>query len=553
MSNLSDITSTLKSERTTATPSTDILLNGLLRSERDSWHFYIAMSCLCLLNLVAAWDATSLPITLLTITAALKGTALQAFWLGISFLIPAAVLQPFYGSLSAIFGRKPIILVALIFFSAGAVLCAVSNSFTAMIFGRSIQGIGAGGIYALSNIIVTDIAPNEERSKCLATIGAMWAIGGITGPILGGALAQNGHWRWIFWINLPFGGTIAVVIAAFLHLQSEDGNMLGKMKKVDWLGCFLLTGSLTSLLIAVTWGGIVGPRNTWRTMLPVEIGLVGFMFFLIWTWFNPGENYIALNWSTSPTSICAYFGTMVHGMVLWSALYLMPLYFQATRKQSPLEVGISLLPWLSIVGLFALAAAVFVNRTYQYCPAIWLGWALSTFGIALFILFTRSTPASTWAGLSILSGIGLGILAPALALTCQAPYRSKEIPTAIGLHSFFHGLGRVLGVAVGSAVFQKELLRNMLQQPDIERSALDFTQNAVGLVKTIQKISGGDDTLKFILMNTYVHSLRTVWIVMAACAGAASLLGLICTRAYPPQRETGRSKAINTKTFDEER
>lgn len=124
----------------------------------------------------------------------LHGTGVEAFWAGTSFLLTATVFQPTFASLSHVFGRKPLLLLALTFFTVGAIICALSNNFTAMLLGRSIQGVGGGGISALTYVIVTDMVTLKDRGKWFGLISMMWAFGSVCGPIIGGAFAQKASW-----------------------------------------------------------------------------------------------------------------------------------------------------------------------------------------------------------------------------------------------------------------------------------------------------------------------------------------------------------------------
>lgn len=150
--------------------------------------FYLAWISLCIVVLMAALDATSLSVALARIATVLHGTAIEAFWAGTSFLLTATVFQPVIGSLSNIFGRKPLVLASLVFFFVGAIVASVAPSGHGMgtlLVGRSIQGIGGGGIIVLSEIIPTDLVPLRQRGAYLSTIGAMWAVGSVSGPLIG--------------------------------------------------------------------------------------------------------------------------------------------------------------------------------------------------------------------------------------------------------------------------------------------------------------------------------------------------------------------------------
>jgi MFS family permease len=124
----------------------------------------------------------------------LHGTAIQAFWAGTSFLLTSTVFQPTFASLSHVFGRREVLLVGLTFFTVGAITAALSKDFTALLVGRSIQGVGAGSISTLTYVIVTDMVSLKERGKWFSLITLMWAFGSVTGPVVGGALAEHASW-----------------------------------------------------------------------------------------------------------------------------------------------------------------------------------------------------------------------------------------------------------------------------------------------------------------------------------------------------------------------
>ena len=212
--------------------------------------------------------------------------------------------------------------------------------------------------------------------------------------------------------------------------------------------------------------------------------------------------------------------------------------------------------WSCAVGFFALTTAVLINRSSRFRPVTWLGWILTTLGISLLVLLTKSSSDTTCAGLFIIAGVGLGISAPALVLAAVAPATNEELSTAVGLHSFSHCLGRAFGVAMGGTIFQNKLLLNFLKHQDLERPALTFTRDAIAFITSIQTMPGTPGSLKSVLVNAYVDSIRFAWIVLAALAGAATLLCLAGIRAVPALRnDTDDSTDFShqMKTVDEER
>ncbi|KAF2760573.1 MFS general substrate transporter [Pseudovirgaria hyperparasitica] len=506
-------------------------------SGSKGWRFYAAFGSLCLVNLVCALDATSLAVALPIIAEKLNGSAIEAFWAGTSFLLTATVFQPTFASLSHIFGRTDMLLLALTLFTIGAIVGGVAHNFTVLLAGRCIQGMGGGGISALTYVIATDLVSLRERGKYFGLITMMWALGSVTGPVIGGAFAQDVSWRWIFWINLPFCGISYVTIPLFLRLKRKEGSILGKLKQVDWIGSFLFIASLTSFLIPITWGGIMYPWTHWRTLTPLLAGGFGLVLFMLWSKFLSIEPILRGSMFKDPEALTTYFATTVHGICLWSALYYMPLYFETAKGYSPIKSGIALFPWTFTTAPAAGIVGVLIARTGRYRWGIWSGWALSTVGIALLVLYKVDTPTAMWVGIGIISGAGVGVLYSAMSFAIQASSSAADLPFAAALYSFFRNFGQMLGVAVGGTIFQNEMKRNIEGIPALASSAAALSKDASSLVQLIKSWPASQAVVKAELIVAYVDSLRTIWIVMAALAGLAFVLSAIFTKGKSLERE----------------
>nr|XP_036574733.1 major facilitator superfamily transporter [Colletotrichum truncatum]KAF6781198.1 major facilitator superfamily transporter [Colletotrichum truncatum] len=161
------------------------------------------MATISIISLMVALDATILVPVLPELAHDLDGSATDAFWAGTSYLLSCAVFQPLIGALSDIFGRKELLLVSLFFFTLGTLICApIAHDFTAMLAGRSLQGIGGGGIITMGQIIFADIVPLRLRPKYFTFVLGAWALGSVLGPLIGGLFGQRATWRWCFYINV---------------------------------------------------------------------------------------------------------------------------------------------------------------------------------------------------------------------------------------------------------------------------------------------------------------------------------------------------------------
>lgn len=190
------------------------------------------------------------------------------------------MFQPSWASFSHIIGRKPVLLVALVFFTIGAIIASVATNSAVLLVGRSVQGIGGGGLVALTYVIVTDIVTLRERGKWFALISLQWAVGSVVGPVIGGAIAESPDWRWIFWLNMPFCVVGFVAIPVCLRLTHKVGTIFEKLKAFDWFGSFLFIASLTSFLIPLTWGKSQGIQYVMNSLMKTQAvssltGIVG--------------------------------------------------------------------------------------------------------------------------------------------------------------------------------------------------------------------------------------------------------------------------------------
>ncbi|KAH3393315.1 hypothetical protein KXW79_002947 [Aspergillus fumigatus] len=504
----------------------------------------LAFFTLSVLTLMVALDGTSISVALPTITQDLKGTAIEAFWSGTSFLLCSTVFQPNFASFSSIFGRRPLVLVALAFFFVGTVVAAVAKNFTYLLVGRSIQGVGGGGLIALSEVIVTDLVPLRLRGQYFGILSAMWSVGSVTGPILGGGFAQDVSWRWIFYINFPFIGVGTLAILLFLKLNIIPTSLAEKLRKIDFVGTVLFVGSLASFLIPLTWGGVLYPWNSWRTLVPLIIGACGLAVFAYYEVRFAADPIIPPTIFQNRTATVSFLGSLLQGLVLWCALYYLPLYYEAVKEYSPIVSGVALFPETFTVAPSAMVVGILTTRWGHYRWAIWLGWLLSTLGVGLicFIKVDMSIPA--WIFLNIVPGIGLGLLFPSLGFAIQASATSDTLAIAVGMFSFFRAMGQAIGVAIGGVVFQNRMYHNLLQYPSLAPRASEYSQDAAGLVQVIREMPAGAE--KLMLQTAYTDSLRIVWAVCCAVCGVGLLTSLL-TESYDLNRALESNQTLRSE------
>ncbi|KAF8470174.1 major facilitator superfamily domain-containing protein [Kalaharituber pfeilii] len=510
---------------------------------------YIIIVTLCIITLGIALDATSLSVALPIMAEKLGGSAIEAFWSGTSFLLTQTVFQPSYAAFSHIFGRKPLMLIALVLFTAGSIIAAVANNFTVIIIGRSIQGFGAGGVISLTEIVFTDIVPLRERGKYFGFMQMMWAIGSVTGPIVGGSFAQEVSWRWIFYINLPFSAIGFILVPIFLKLHYKAEDLATKLKRVDWVGTFLFIASATSQLIPLTWGGVMYPWDHWRTLVPLLLGSAGLVAFVFYEIYVPAEPMVRLSIFKNRTTVVNYAGTAIHGTILWCLLYYLPLYYEGVKDLSPVMSGVACFPLTLTIAPISIVIGVTVSVTGRFRWAIWLGWVLATAGAGILVLLEPQTTTVQWIFMTLTIGLGTGILFPGTMMAVQSSVRSEDVSYAVAMFSFFRSWGQSFGVAIGGVIFQNSLERELRKFPLLKEIAGEYAKDAVAVVQVIKKMPHGTPGREE-LVHSYAEALQVVWMALIGFSALGLILSLF-TEKRSLDRELNTEHGLRTK--DEKR
>lgn len=321
-------------------------------------------------------------------------------------------------------------------------------------------------------------------------------------------------------INLPIVGVGLVGIVFFLKLSLRERSIGEKLRDLDYVGLVLFTASTTAFLIPTTWGGTQYAWGSWRTLVPLCLGAAGIVGFVLWEINTKGPKLIPMSIFRNFSTTALYFCSFIHGLLLFSIVYYMPEWFQAVKGYSPLMSGVAALPQNATCVPCAVAVGVIVGKTGRYRWAIWLGWATTTLGMGLLIYLRVQTSIPAWIFLTIVSGIGIGLLFPSIALAVQASTPPEEAATASTLVIWFRVFGSSLGVAIGGVIFQNRFEAELASVQPSGSISGDLPKNVVLLIEYIKRLPSGDPQRE-LLREILAKSFRVVWIatcVFAACA-----------------------------------
>ena len=244
---------------------------------------------LMLAMFLSALDQTIVATALATIGRAYANVENLA-WIVTAYLLAATVVTPLYGKLSDIYGRRPVLLIGITIFVIGSVACALAPTMPALVASRAIQGLGGGGLIAMSQTIVGDAVSPRERGRYQGYFGAVFATSSIAGPVLGGVFAEHLHWSFIFWINVPLGLlALGITGRALKALPRHE-----RPHELDFLGAALMVTATISLLLALNWGGTRYPWSSAQILGLLGAAVVLFALFF-WRIATAAEPFVPLS------------------------------------------------------------------------------------------------------------------------------------------------------------------------------------------------------------------------------------------------------------------
>ena len=407
-----------------------------------------------------------------------------------------------------------------------------------LIIGRAIQGVGGGGLEALSEIVLTDMTTLKERALWTGVLGFVWAAGSVMGPLLGAVFSEYASWRWIGWINLPLLGVAIVLIPPFLTLQTIKLSIKAKVRQLDWLGFCLFIVGLTSFILGITMGGVVYPWTSWRILFPILLGLLVLIAFFTYE-SKPVEPMILYRIFKNRTGILALLAALLHGMILFGVLFYIPIYFEGVLGETPLRGAVEALGLSLTVTPLAIITAFTIDHVRRCCWSVSTGWALTTAGMGLLSLLTPSSTQVARTSLQTVAGIGLGMLFPALSIPMQASVNVDDNGLAIGTFVFARKLGAVFGLVLGSAIFTNLFARDLPRYLPDELSELRNSENAESFITRLRSFNLQPLELEPVL-GTYSNVLHGVWYALTAVGALAFLITLLMKDISLENESTGK-------------
>ncbi|TNY20768.1 major facilitator superfamily domain-containing protein [Rhodotorula diobovata] len=511
------------------------------------WLIFLALFFCCFL---AALDLTAVSTALPAIAAEFESSEFS--WVGSAYALTSTALIPWTGGLAAIFGRRPVMIAAILLFALGSALTGAAQSMAMVIGGRSVQGVGGGAILTMVEIIVCDLVPLAERGAYFGIIGAVWALASTLGPPIGGALASAGAWRWLFYLNLPLAGLALTLTAVFLRVKTPQTTLKEKLERMDYWNVVFVAAA-TSTILGLTWGGSTYSWSSFRVLVPLILGLVGMVAFMLIERSFVKYPTVPFDILAHRNAILGYFATFLHSVAVLGVIYWLPVYFQM-RGDSAVQSGVKLFPLSFTIAPFAIIVGASVTITGHYVAQNLLGWAFATVGAGLYTLLEYDSGPASWAGFSVVAGIGLGMLYAATNFPILAPLKPSQQPYAITFFGFVRSFGQLFGITISSTIMSNQL---SMKLPDAFVGGEITGDAAYALIPQIKNLA---EPLRTEVQIAFADSLVVLWQVLIGICGLGFLVS-IGLKSLPLTMETDaenwgledRSKAKAPQGGEEEK
>jgi EmrB/QacA subfamily drug resistance transporter len=406
--------------------------------------------------LLAALDQTIVSTALPRIVNELHGLN-ELSWVVTAYLLTSTISVPIAGKLSDIYGRKKMFLIGIFIFVVGSMLSGLSQNMSELILFRAIQGIGAGTLMSSVFSVVGDLFAPAERARWQGLLGAVFGLSSVIGPLVGGFLTDHASWRWNFYINVPVGILAFFMISTFMpHIESDDKN-----QSIDYLGAGLLTGGLSSLMLALVWGGNAYTWLSGQVLGMFALSFVLFIIFGIVEHKHAKDPILPLELFKNPIFRVSVIIVFLIGMAMFGAILYIPLFAQDVLGRSATNSGIILTPMILTLVVVSIVNGQIMSRTGKYKAIAVFGMAAITVAFLWLSKVGVHTTNEQLVVRMIIAGLGLGIGMPVFNLVVQNAFDHSKLGVATSSVQLARSIGSTVGVAIMGSIMNNSLAHHL--------------------------------------------------------------------------------------------
>ena len=518
-----------------ASPTTAAPAAGTRMSQREVLE---ALSGLLLGMFVSMLAATVVSTSLPIIVNDLDGDQTAFTWVVTSTLLTTAIATPIWGKLADLFNRKMLFQLSLVLFVVATAAAGLSPNIEMLIAFRALQGIGAGGLAALSQVLMADIISPRERGRYMGLFGGVMALATIGGPLLGGVITDAWGWRWNFYVALPVAVAALIIVQRTLRLGDRERRKVS----IDYLGIVLLAAAVSSLLIWVTLAGSSFDWWSMETLLMAGGGVLGVIAFVIVELRSP-EPLVPLTLFRDRTFTLSVLASIATGIAMFGATVFLSQYMQLARGATPTEAGLMTLPMIGGMLLASVLIGALITRYGHWKPYVVLGSVMMIAGTYLLSTIAYDTPFVFVSVYMFLLGAGVGMTMQNLVLVVQNTADPRQIGAASSGVTFFRSLGGTAGVSVMGAA----LATRIADLIDSRQGDIMATLASLGPVGAewaaklqsgaIPRVAEMPDALRVIFEDMYANGISHSFLIAVPFA-VLSLIAILFLPNTPLTRMT---------------
>jgi EmrB/QacA subfamily drug resistance transporter len=448
-------------------------------------------------------------------------------WVVTAYVLASTVTTPLYGKLGDLYGRKRLLMAAIIIFLVGSALSGLSQTMDQLIVFRALQGLGAGGLLVGAIATIGDLVSPRERGQYMGYIMAAMTLAMIAGPLVGGYITDSLSWRWIFYINMPIGGAALIYLALTLHVPRHIVK-----HKIDYLGSVLLAVAAASLVLLTTWGGTQYPWRSAQIMFLGAVAVVATAGFIA-VERRAAEPVLPLHVFRNRNFSLVTAMSFLLGLAMFGALTFLPLYQQTVQRLSATESGLMLIPLMLGSTVTTLIAGRVTTRSGRYKALPIIGGAVMTVAMYLLTMLNDNTSLVTSGLFFVVLGVGMGFLMQITTLVAQNSVAMSDIGVASSSRTFFQQIGGSIGVSAFGAIFAHQLTSELhAKMPALHLNAGGGQLNPVVVAHLPAAV-------KNVVFTAITHATTEVFFWAAPAAAAVFILA--CFLKEVPLR--GRTSA----------
>ncbi|EDU45475.1 multidrug resistance protein emrB [Pyrenophora tritici-repentis Pt-1C-BFP] len=486
---------------------------GIAAGKRSRLRMGAIIVALFLSLFVSALDATIVATAAPTISRDLSSAAGYT-WIGGAYLLANAASGPIWAKFSDIWGRKPIMLCALLLFFISSAVCATAKTMQELIIGRAFQGTAGGGLILLVHVCISDLFSLRQRSLLMGFMEGIWALA--------------------VYINLPISGIAALLILLFLDIKHEHTSFVDGMKALDWFGIFTFLGFTLMILFGLDFGGVLFPWDSAKVIALLVVGFVMIFAFIYSEAKLAKYPLMPMSLFKRRTNVAAFSVVFFHGFVFISGEYYMPLYFQAVLEASPLRSGLLLLPFIVTGAIAGVFCGVIMHKTGKFREIIWVGALLLTIGFGLFITFDAYTSTVKAVCFLMVGGLGSGILFEAPLIAIQSQVEQHNVASATATLSFIRNIGVSISTIVGGTIFQNSMNGRaaFLREAGLPKNIFDQLDGDSAMANVMLPGMLKERAWEIAAKQAFAYAMRNMWITYTVFAFLAFMASLFVQAAH---------------------